>query len=114
MKLDLTKEIEAQDILFNLMQEKGFSLEKAIQFAINENTLINIVQAGWGKEALQLWGSTYEDKKWYKLSNPVIEVNLTHKQETLLEVLMNKEKTTKANALALFLLFTMKSLGHHI
>jgi hypothetical protein len=114
LKLNFTNHKEAQDMIKLIAQEKNLSVTESVQFAINFDNYRCALETGWGVHALPFWGHSDHRRKWQKLDNPKIEVELNSEEFRLLEDLAQKEAVDIETALAYFLIFSMEALGYHI
>ena len=114
LKLDFTNHTEAQDMVKLIAQEKKLSVTEAVQFAITSDIYRRALETGWGVHALPVWGHSDHGRKWQKLDNPKMEVELNSEEFRLLEDLAQKEDVDVETAVAYFLLFSMEALGYHI
>jgi len=69
---------------------------------------------GYASIAFDLWGHDDPERKWYKLSNPVIELDLSEEKRKLIYNIAKRENVTIEIAVGYFMIFVMDSLGYHI
>ena len=80
IKLDFTKCLASQDMINIIMKDKNLSDKEAIEFSINKHIYQKIIELGYASIAFDLWGHDDPERKWYKLSNPVIELDLSEEK----------------------------------
>ena len=114
MKLNFSKHLAAQDMVTIIMKAKGLAVKEAIEFAINRDIFDRILKAGYASIALELWGHGGPNRRWERLNEPLIEIELDESRQSLIDEIIKTEKVDVETAVAYFLLFTMESLGYHI
>lgn len=114
ISINLTNDTIAQDMLMKIMKEKNLNAEKAILSSITQKIFVRIIETGWGKLALPIWGHDDPDREWEKLDNPIVEIRLNKDKERLVSVIMEKENVKFKTAIMYFMLFTLEALGYHI
>jgi hypothetical protein len=114
IKLDLTSNLAAQDMIGIVTREKELSLQEAIEFSINRDMYQEILKKGYASIALDLWGHDNPGRVWDVLDNPVVELEFDNLKERLIYDVAEKEKVDIETAISYFLIFTMDLLGYHI
>lgn len=114
IKLDLTNNLAAQDMIRIVMREKGLSAKEAIEFCINRELHQKILKEGYASIAFDLWGHDDPTRKWNVLDEPIIELELNKLNERLIEDISEKEEVDAETAICYFLIFAMDFLGYHI
>ena len=114
MKLDLSNDAAAQDMIRIIMRRKDLSAEDAVAFAVNRDMYQKILKTGYASIAFNLWGHDDPERVWDTLSNPVIDLEFDKLQEKLIEDISEKESVDYKTAICYFLIFTMDHLGYHI
>ncbi|WP_293718343.1 hypothetical protein [uncultured Phascolarctobacterium sp.] len=114
IRLNLQKNLEAQDMIRIIMRDKNLSVKGAIDFAINRDMHQNILKAGYASIALDLWGHDDLERKWDILDNPVFDLELDKLRQRLVEDISERQHVDVETAICYFLIFTMDYLGYHI
>lgn len=114
LKLDFSNCLEAQDMIKIIERDKGLTATESVEFSINENIYQSIISAGWASIALPLWGHDNPQRKWEKLNDPCIEIELEENKYDLVNKIVTSEDIDLETSVAYFLLFTMDSMGYHI
>ena len=114
LKLDLTNNLAAQDMISIVMREKNLSPIEAIGFSINREMLQKILKEGYASIALDLWGHDDPEREWGVLDELILELDLDKLQERFIEDIIEKEGVDTETAICYFLIFTMDFLGYHI
>ena len=114
MKLDFSKHLEAQDMIWIIENEKGMSATEAVKCSVNEKIYHSIMDVKWASIALSLGGHDDPERKWETLENPIVEIDFNDNQLYLIEKVRKKENVNIITAIIYFLLFTMDSMGYHI
>ena len=114
MKLDLSDNAAAQDMIRIIMREKDLSANDAVTFAVNRDMHQKILKEGYASIAFDLWGHDNPERVWYTLQNPVVNLEFDKLQEKLIEDISEKENVNYEIAICYFLIFAMAHLGYHI
>jgi len=114
MKLNLTENFAAQDMIRIVMKEKNLSVKEAIEFSINREMHQKILKEGYASIALDLWGHDDPEREWNVLDEPIFELDLDKLKENLIKDISEKEDVEAETAICYFLIFTMDFLGYHI
>lgn len=114
IRLDFTKEKNAQDMIRIIMQKYDISAEDAVVRAVNKETLNMVLSLGYGQVAYSLWGHAEPDKEFLSLNDPIINAKFREEQELFIATVMTAENISIASAVCCFLIMTMSSMGYHI
>ena len=114
IRIDFSDDINAQDMLKQIMKSKNLTADKAILSSITQNNCLTILSTGWAGIAVSLWGHDDPDREFEQLDNPIVEIKLSKDKIRLLDIVMDKEKVSLEDAILYFMIFTLKSLGYHI
>lgn len=114
LKLNFKKNPAAQDMISIVMRDKGLSEKDAVEFSINHEMYRKIVEEGYASIAFSLWGHGDPERKWVKIKNPIIEINVDEEKERLIADIANRENVNTEMAVSYFLIFMMDYLGYHI
>ncbi len=114
LRIDFNDDINAQDMLRQIMKSKNLTPDKAILSSITQKNCVTILSTGWAGNAVSLWGHDDPDREFEQLDNPVVEIKLSKDKIRLLEIVMEKENVTLEDAILYFMIFTLESLGYHI
>ena len=114
IKLNFTNHPAAQDMIRIIMKDKDLSVNEAIYYSINTNVYKRIIETGWGPIALPLWGHGGPSRKWKKIDNPHIEIDLDDSKFNAVKEIEKLNKIDTETAISYFLIFTMEALGYHI
>lgn len=114
VEFNLSAKFALQDMICIIMEKKNLSESEAIEFVINKENRDRIVQAGWADIAVSLWGHGNPNRKWKKMKNRVVSVDLDLDKKLLLTEISAKYDIEIEEALGYFLIFTMEDLGYHI
>lgn len=91
MKLDFSKHLEAQDMIWIIENEKGMSATEAVKCSVNEKIYHSIMDVKWASIALSLWGHDDPERKWETLENPIVEIDFNDNQLYLIEKVRKKK-----------------------
>lgn len=114
MKLDLSNNAAAQDMIRIIMREKNLLVHDAIDFAINRDMHQRILKEGYASIAFDLWGHDDPEREWDILDEPIIDLELDKLRGRLVEDIAEKQDVDAETAICYFLIFTMDFLGYHI
>ncbi|MBS6798441.1 MAG: hypothetical protein KH297_01050 [Firmicutes bacterium] len=114
LKLNFTENPTAQDMISIVMKDKNLSEKDAVEFSINLEMYGKIVKEGYASIAFDLWGHDNPERKWKRLKNPIIEINIDAEKERLIADIAKRENVGTEMAVGYFLIFMMDSLGYHI
>lgn len=114
VRIDFSKDTNAQDMLMKIMKKKKLSPEKAILSSITQKNCVTILATGWADIAVSMWGHADPYAEREKLDNPVVNFRLSKDKARLVEIVMEKENTSFGAAILYFMIFTLESLGYHI
>jgi len=114
MEVNLTNELNAQDMIIRMADDKKITFREAIEKSVTSRNYLSIMRTGWASIALSLWGHDEPEREVYTLENPFIEVNFTAKQISFIAEIAKREKVEIPTAIAYFILFEMSELGYHI
>ena len=114
ISIDFSDDMNAQDMLKQIMKSKNLTAEKAILSSITQKNCVTILSTGWAGIAVSLWGHDDPDREFERLDNPIVEIKLSKDKIRLLEIVMEKEDVALEEAILYFMIFTLESLGYHI
>ena len=114
IRIDFSDDINAQDMLRQIMKSKNLTPDKAILSSITQKNCVTILSTGWAGIAVSLWGHDDPYREFEQLDNPIVEIKLSKDKIRLLEIVMEKENVTLEGAILFFMIFTLESLGYHI
>lgn len=114
ISIDFSDDMNAQDMLKQIMKSKNLTAEKAILSSITQKNCVTILSTGRAGIAVSLWGHDDPDREFEQLDNPIVEIKLSKDKIRLLEIVMEKEDVALEEAILYFMIFTLESLGYHI
>lgn len=114
LKLDFSNNFAAQDMINIIMNKENLSDKDAVEEAINYVMYNKIVKTGWASIAFNLWGHGDPERKWSKLKNPIIEIDIDSAKQQLIFDIAKRENVDTETAVGYFLIFVMESFGYHI
>lgn len=103
-----------QDAVITLCKEFNDTPENSIKTAITEKICSKIFEASWAIIALSMWRHHFENYEFQKLDNPIITCNFSEEENSLINQIRFWGKTTKKDAILLFVLFALKEKGYHL
>jgi hypothetical protein len=114
IKLNLSNNLAAQDMISIVMKEKDLSATQAIEYSISRDRHQKILQEGYASIALDLWGHDNPERKWKTLDELILDLELDEEKEHFVEDIAEKEGVDTEIAVCYFLIFLMDRLGYHI
>ena len=114
IKLDLSSDERAQDMVCTIMRDKKLSPDKAILSCISDKNCLDAISTGWSDIAVHSWGHFDPDYQFAKLPNPQLQLKFDKKIVQMIGLVMKVEKVSFKDALLSFMIFELEALGYHI
>ena len=118
------KHKDAQDMIRRIMRDKELTVEDAIRFSITKENFGKIVNYGWARIAVSIWGHGELDFKELLLDKTSVSVELSDEQQQIFSFIKadcasmtgkcHQNYDIDIDVLSQFLIFTMDDLGYHI
>lgn len=86
MLLDYSSHPEAQDMIVLIQNNKSLDISDVIKYSINEKIYSRIIEAGWGRDALAMWGHDNPDRTWNTLDLNSLKVEIDFNEQSMLLV----------------------------
>ena len=114
VRLDLSGDDKAQDMVRTVMKHKNLPPDKAILSVINPQNCDAVLATGWADQAVHWWGHFDPHYRFTKLENPQIEIKISASKAFLIGLVMRNDMVCFKNAILHFMIFELEEFGYHI